>query len=105
MEIFIHIDPNKLHKHQRATNPSLRVPAACKVLLVKVDNFCWDAIYLLKITVIVNWVTFMGLICTLLCLSVSCEDSRARGKEKWWWLDVGSKKPSPVEQTGTGLRK
>lgn len=72
MEIFIHIDPNKRCKHQRATNPSLRVTAACQVLLVKVDNYCWDVIYLLKVTVIVNWVMFIGPICTFLPFLTAC---------------------------------
>lgn len=59
---------------------------------------------MLKVTVIVIWVMFMYFPHLPHSLSVSCEESRACGKVKWW-LDVGSKEPSPVEQRGISLRK
>lgn len=66
--------------------------AACKALLLKVDNYCWDVIYLLEVTVIVIWVIFIGPICTSLtaCLCAVKKAELVGRRNGGWVLGVRS---------------
>lgn len=90
----------------QTSNSSLRGTAAGEALLVKVDNYCWDVICLLKFTVTVNWVMFIGPICTFLIFLTACvcpvkKTEHVEGE----MLLVGGLRSQAMEQTGTCLRK